>query len=269
MGEELVTKLLAGIKKIEWPAATQATLLGRQTYEVGLDKVNGFRGDPKVLASALHTFQTGNSLPYAYAGAAYTLLAAAREPDGSYAQSGLEAAMAWLEKAQELTPDLVEVNVVEAFIYIYSKRYQDARLILDYLMEQDPTNHYLLTAEIAFWENQGEVQEAIRWYYKAIKAAESVPQRVRLRRELGDCLLKFGLEDKALEVYKDVVNFDQKNGWLWHNMSVAYWRQQNYKEAARCNKKALSLIDIPQARQMADALKKKIDTGMLGRLFGK
>jgi tetratricopeptide (TPR) repeat protein len=268
MGELLVKQMLTALEKMRWPEKPVATAVGLETFRVGLQKVNAFRGDPKILGEALRTFQTGDSRPYALAGIAYTLLAAAREQDGSYAQSGLEATMHWLEQAQEMESDIVSINAIEALVYIYSGRYEDARLILDYLEAQEPDNEQLLLAEIQYWQRQGKAYEAVEWYEKAIRAAGSVPEKLRLRSRLGDCFLEFGLYDQALTVYQEAIHFDKENPWLWHNVSVVYWHQENYEEAARANKRALTLFDIPAARQMETALKEKMDAGgVLGRLF--
>jgi tetratricopeptide (TPR) repeat protein len=269
MGEQLVTKITAIAEKLSWPEQLAATELGRQMYEVALEKANAYRGDPKTLAAALRTLQTGDSQPYLFAGIAYTLLIASRDADGSYSAAGLRAAMDWLEKAQALEPDVLIINVVEALIYIYSGEYENARLVIDYLAELEPDDPYLLQAEIAFWQSQKQLESAVKWYLHGIKMAPTVPQRVRLKRELGDCFLQFGILDKALAAYKEVVGFDGDNAWLWHNMSVVHWHQAHYEEAERCNNKALSLMDFPPARQMEAALKQKMSsTRPFGKLFG-
>jgi tetratricopeptide (TPR) repeat protein len=268
VGENLINQMLPALEKMAWPENLKETQLGYQTYQVGLEKVDAYKGDPKTFGDAIRTFQAGDSRPYAFAGVAYTLLAAARETDGSYARPGLDAAMSWLEKAQELEPDRPAINVIEAFIYIYGGRYDDARLVLDYLSAQDPNDNYLLLAEIQYWQQQKDVTQAVQWYEKAIQAASTVPQRLRLRSRLGDCYLEFGLLDQALTVYQEALHFDKENPWLWHNLSVVYWRQEKYEEAARCNKRALDLLELPQARRMEEAIKEKLDSGgMFGRLF--
>ena len=213
MGQRLVEKLLPNLNKLKWPESVEATQLGRQAYEVGLDKVDEFRNDPRTLAAALRTFLSGESLPYAYAGAAYTLVRASRENDGSYSQYGLDAALNWLEKAQELAPEVADINMVEAFIYIYSGRFADARLILNYLEASEPSTYHLLSAEVAYWQEQGELEEAIRWYDRAIIAADSVPRKLRMRSNMGDCYLQFRQYDKALEVYKEAIHFSRENPW--------------------------------------------------------
>jgi tetratricopeptide (TPR) repeat protein len=270
MGKNLVEKLLAALPKMKWPETPGPTSLGHRTYEFGLEKVAEYKGDPTVLGAALRVFQSGDSRPYAYAGIAYTLLVAAREPDDSFAQEGLEASMSWLEEAQEMAPDQVEINMIEALIYIYSGRYDDARLILDYLERINPNDFYVLSAEIAFWERQGDLAEAIDWYEKAINAADTVPRKLRLRSQMGDCFLRFGRPEKALEIYQEAVHFSQENPWLWHHMGLAYWELEDYKNAHRYNRRALDLLDFQEARELESALKQKLGTGGLAsRLLGR
>lgn len=271
MGQTLVEKMLPTLEKMDWPETREATALGLQAYEVGLDKADEYSNDPKSLAAALRAFQSGDSRPYAFAGVAYTLLQASREADGSYSQDGLGAALDWLEAAQDLAPDQVEINMIEAFIYVYSGRFDDARLILDYLGHVEPYNYHLLTAEIAYWEKQGNLEKAVQWYQQAMNAADTVPRKLRLRTGLGDCYLAHRQDDKALEVYKEAVHFARENPLLWHKMSLAYWRKEDFEEAQRCNKRALALRpDFPEALKLEAAIKEKLDKGGLTqRLFGR
>lgn len=271
MGQKLVENMLPAIKKMTWPETPAATELGRQAYEIGLDKADDYVNDPKDLAAALRTFRSGESLPYAYAGAAYALVRASREQDGSYSDLGLTEALNYLEKAQDLDPDVLEINVVEVLIYIYGGRYDDARLVLDYLEAIDDLNYYVLKAEIAYWQQQGQLDEAVRWYEQTISVAETVPRKLRLRRDLGDLYLQHKHYEQAVGVYREAIHFARENPRLWHNMSVAYWQLANYEEADRCNQQALKLqSDLPEALHMQAELKVKLDTGGLGRrLFGR
>lgn len=270
MGKVLIDKLLPSLEKMPIPDTREATIQGRQTYEIGLDKVDEFKGDPKTLIAALRIFQTCDSRPYVFGGVAYTLVKAAKEQNDSYAEDGLEAAMSWLEKAQELAPDILDINMIEAFIYIYSGRFEDARLILDYLEDIEPDNFYLIKAEIDYWQRQGEMAEAVNWYQKAIDAADTVPRKLRLRNKLADCYLEFGEDDKALEIYQEAIHFSKEDPWLWHNLSIVYYNKEDYKEAARYNKMALQLLDFPEAQEMDRAIRSKMGTGgLVNRLFGR
>lgn len=270
MGKELVQKILSAVSKTTWPQNPKTTDLGRHTYEISLDSLFSYRDDPKVLAGALRTLQTSDSRPFALAGVAYTLVLASREADGSYAAEGLDAALQWLEKAQETEPDVPIINIVEAFIYIHSNRLDDARLVLDYLQEQEATSYFLQLAEIAYWWRQEDLSQVISWFDRATQAAHTIPQRLRLLSQMGDCYLEFKEAAKALEKYREAVHFDTENHWLWHKMSTIYLAQENYEEAVRCNKKALKIKDFPEGRAVETALKEKLgDTGVLGRLFGR
>lgn len=269
MGQQLVEKLVPALEKMEWPAATGLSQAGRINYDVGLERADDYKGDPKALAAALRVFQTGDSLPYAYAGVAYTLLTAARETDGSYSQASLETVLQWLEKAQTLTSDQVEINFIEALVYIYGGRFREARLVLDYLEAQEPGNYFVVVAEALFWQRQGQVEEAAAWYEEAMTRAVTVPQRLLMRRRLGDCYFENGRFDEALAIYQEMVMLDKQNPWLWHNLSAIYYRQEQYQEAAHCNAKALAIMDFPAARQLEAALKKKLEPGVWGRLFGR
>lgn len=270
MGQVLVAKMLPTLDDLNWPESPGLTELGRETFEVGVDKVNEYRGDPHDLASALRTFQSGDSRPYAFAGAAYTLVIASKEKDGSYAIEGLEAALDWLEMAQALAPDIVNINVIEGLIYVYSGRFDDARLILDYLGAQEPGNSEVLRAEAIYWEHRGDLAAAVQAYKKAIDAADSVPRKLRLRNRLGDCYLHFEQYDKALDVYREAIHFDRESPRLWHNMSVAYFHKEEFEEAERCNSRSLALGELPEALEMQEALKAKLDPGgITRRLFGR
>ncbi len=268
MGEVLVEKIVPVIEKMSWPESAEATVLGRKVYEVGLDQADDFRADPKPLLAALRTFQSGDSAPYAYAGIAYTLLKASREKGGDYAESGMSLSLEWLEKAQEMAPDALEINMIEAYIYVYSGRFEDARLVLDYLESINPADYYVLRAEIAYWQEQEKLDEAIHWYARATEAAESVPQKLRLRRDLGDCYYRFQQYDQAVTVFKEAVHFSAEDEALWHKMSLAYWQMGDFVEAAHSNRRVLKIqANHPEALKMQEALKEKLDDGGITKRF--
>jgi Tfp pilus assembly protein PilF len=223
------------------------------------------------LGEALRIFQSCQSQPFAFAGVAYTLLTAAREEDGRYAPLGLEAAQGWLEKAQELAPDELDINTIEPFIYVFGGQHENARTVLDYLLEQDAGSHRLLEADALYWQGVGEFESAEHSFKQAIAATDTVPQKLRLQTKLGELYLAFGRYQQAAEVLGQVVYFDPQNAWLWHLQSMAYLKMKRYEEAGQANRRALAIKDFPAARQMTVTIREKggFDTGRLGRLFGR
>lgn len=271
MGKNLVEKLMPGLKKLKLPPNPQATEQGRRAYEIGLETVDSYKGDPKTLVDALGTFQSGQSRPYTCAGIAYVLVTASQEQDGSFYQAGLDAAMNWLEQAQETEPDIMLINMIEALIYAYYGRFDDARLVLDYLHNQESGHYYLNVAEMVLAQQQGETEIADLWHDKAIKAAINTPQKLRLQSRMGDFYMTQGIWDKALVMFKEAAYFAKDDFQLWHKISLALYRQGDLEEAQQYNQRVLRMNDYPPARQLETRLKEELgtDTGMLGKLFGR
>jgi tetratricopeptide (TPR) repeat protein len=264
----LIAKLLPYLDKTAWPEDPTASELGRRAYEVGLDKADEFRDDPLALAAALSTFQSGQSRPYALAGVAYVLVrASVADPAGG--QEALEAALAWLERAQELTPDLAEINFIEALIYLQSGRPDDARTVLDYLAESAPPGFHLCAAEAAYWQAQGDLDRAVAWYHKGSGTADSVPRRLRLRVRLADCYLEYREYEKAAELYREAVHFSRDDARLWHALSLAYFGLERYVESSECNRKALELLEFAEARELQLKLREKLGSNPLRALTGR
>lgn len=270
MGKTLVSQMIPALRKLKLSDTEALTTSGYQAFEVGRDKVDAYRGDPKTLGDALRVFQTANSFPYECAGIAFTLVVASRETGGSYYQPGLDEALAWLEKAQAVAPDVTDINVIEPLIYIYGGRLDDARLVLDYLHEQADNHYYLFRTEVDYWQERGDLEKALAWSQRAMEAAETVPQRLRLKSRVGDMYMELGQVDQALETYKEALHFDPDNAWLWHRASLTEWQRENYAEASRLNQKALRLDpDLASARQLREALDEREEESSSGGLFGR
>jgi tetratricopeptide (TPR) repeat protein len=268
MGKKLVEKLLPGLQKMKPPTDPQASEQGSRAFEIGLENVDSYKGDPQVYVDALGIFQSGQSRPFFFAGAAYVLISASREQDGTYDPTGLKAAMSLLEKAQEIEPDVTLINMIEALIYCYNGRYEDAHLVLDYLHQQKPDYFYLNLIELILAQQEGEVEIAGIWYGKTVNSAVNVPQRLRLQSRMGDFYLEHGVYDKALVMFKEAAHFDKDNFQLWHKVSVCFYRQGELEEAKYYNHRVLRMNDYPPARQLQGKLRERgINTGLLGKLF--
>lgn len=281
MGRTLISQLLPTLQKLDWSGVPEATTAGALVFRTMLDQVDGYRGDPKDLGVALRTIRTTDSLPYMYAGIAYILLAAAGPRNdatgtgalqqGDYDEEGLQAALEWLEKAQETAPDHLEINIIEVLIYIYSGRYDDARLVLDYLQGQRPDNYYLLRAEMTYWQAVGEHETALTWSQRALEEAETVPQRLRLKSSVAAIHRAAGDTSAALQSYKEALHFDDNNAWLCHQISLLHYEQNEFEEAAHYNERALRTNpDLAEAQQLREQLSEQQpdSSRFLGRFFG-
>ncbi|VAW29982.1 hypothetical protein MNBD_CHLOROFLEXI01-5037 [hydrothermal vent metagenome] len=269
MGQQIIAKLLPLLEKVTWPETAVATEQGRQSYFVGLEKVDASSGNPNQLVASLKTFIAGNSQPFAFAGVAYALIAAAREKDGSYAAAGLEAAADWLGKAQDLEADVLEINMLEGLLYVVNGRLQDARTVLDYLHELSPSDYQLYRIEVAYWQAKDDLEQTVHWFEQAAEVADTVPQRLAMRGQLADFYFQHKMWAEAKEAYQEALHFDNSNALLWHKLSVVHWQLQDIEEAEKCNQQTLRLKDFPAARQLEETIKKKkSEGGVWGKLFG-
>lgn len=269
MGQQLIAKLVPLLEKVNWPTDHTATEQGRRSYLVGLEKVDTYNGDPNQLTAALKTFVTGGSRPFAYAGVSYTLIAASEEKDGRYDPEGLDVAMEWLEKAQDLEPDVLEINMLEALIYVHNGRLEDARTVLDYLHDINPSDYYLYRIEVAYWEAAGDLEQTISWFDQAASAATTVPQRLAMRGQLADFYFRQKMWTEAEAAYQEALHFDSSNTLLWHKLALIHWQLEDFEEAEKCNQQTLRLKDFPAARQLEEQIKKKKSEGSVwGKLFG-
>lgn len=259
MGQKIVEQLVPALTKMSFPTHRKATALGLDNYLVAIRKADDFEEEdnPQPLAGALRVLQTGDSQPYADAGIAYILLTAAREPDGSYYQPGLDAASQWLEKAQASEPDLVDINFLEGLIYIFSQRWEDAHIVLDYLAQQEPDNFLFLRAEVAYWQQQRLLQPTEEAYRKAMAGAATNTDRLFLNNRLADFYAGMGEAAKAIETYKKSLNAQKTDARLWHKLSEVYYTIGNLEEAEKCNRQSLTHGNLSAAHKMTQKLKEK------------
>ncbi|MCP5098590.1 MAG: tetratricopeptide repeat protein [Chloroflexi bacterium] len=263
----LVDKLIEIINKSQWPAAHRNNSQARRIYERGLDEVNSYRGHPDTLMRALEIFSRTQSSAFAYAGIAFTLVTAATDQDSFY-QPGFDEAMRWLEKAQEWEANLIEINFIEAVIYLNSTQLENGRFILDYLGRQNPNNYYLCLTEMNYYAQKKLKKKYIHWLEKAIKQANSGYRQAYTLNSLAGHYLKHGDYELAIKQYYQVTKIDPNDAWAWHNMSVMFTRMKKFEDAHLCNKKALNLMDFGAARQIEAQLKEKRGS-KLGKLFSR
>lgn len=267
MEKTLADRLEEMAQAATWPAEHRTTMESRRTYETGLDVVNMYRGHPSVLVEGLRRFQATYSCSYAYAGIAYTLAIASFAGSQTPDRRGLQNAMQWLERSQNFEPDRPEINFIEAVIYLNGKQLDKARMVLDYLANQDPQNYYLITTEMNYWRQRGDEEKYFQWAKKGLEAANRKGRRIFVMNSLAGFYLSKGYLEKSINTYLDLAELDPDDPWLWHNLSVMYVELEMFKEAHQCNQRALSIMDFGAAREIEQVIKK--NRSGISRLFGR
>jgi tetratricopeptide (TPR) repeat protein len=255
------------VNQTQWPNAHRAAERNRRTYELGLDQINSYHGDPAIFFQALQTFAGTQSCAYAYAGIAFALtMAATVTGDGPYVV-GFEEALRWLEKAQEWEPNLVEINFIEAVVYINWGQLENGRLILDHLAREESDNYYLCLTEMNYWSRQKHHDNYVGWLRKASKSANNKLREAHALSALAHLYLNQGQLEYSIGTFRDVVKLTPNDAWAWHNMSYMFLKLKKLKEAELCNQRALEIMDFGAARDIEEKIKQ--NKGGLSRLFRK
>lgn len=257
MSETLSEQLNELIHKVEWPRENTLTAESQAIYEQGIDTLNMYRGHPQVLLDALKIFQKCGSQAYAAAGCAYALILSAYESGDNYSVEGLELARTWLIKAQELAPNHVEIDFIEADLYIQLKEYENARLVLDQLDQTTPQHFYVCLSELYYWYAQRQQEQYQTWYDLALPQATNKTRQICLLSRAAGFFLAVQEWKKVIGVYRNLAALDPEDPWMWHNLSLAYYHLERYDKAQQANQKALEIMDFPVAREMEQILKKK------------
>lgn len=264
MGKELIAKILPVLDKIIWPQSEAMTQFGLQTYEMGMDWVDQREDNARAIQTAINTFKSSDSRPYALAGVAYLLTNLSKEKKGKYHQEGLAEAMKWLAAAQSIEPDRPQINFIEAQIYVFQDQLENARTVLDYLHEQAPYIYRLNITEALWQEKMGDFDGMEHFYMEAERSANTVPQKIRIQTILGDSFLQIDQYEKALEHYKQAIYFNREDPRLWHKKSLIYWRLEDLQNCKRCNEIVLRLSpDHKSGNRVKEELQKKLGGGSL------
>jgi len=257
VSETLSEQLNEYIHKREWPQETLLTAESQAVYERGIDILNMYRGHPQVLVDALKVFQGCGSQAYAAAGCAYALILSAYESGDDYSAAGLELARPWLIAAQNLAPNRVEIDFIEADLYIQLRQNTSARFILDHLNDNAPKHFYLCLSELYYWYAQRDLEQYKYWYEVAMPLATTKARQICLLSRAAGFFLALEEWKKVIETYRSLSALDPEDPWLWHNLSLAYYHLERFDKAQQANQKALELMDFPVAREMEELLKKK------------
>ena len=257
MSDEQFRYILQLAHQIEWPP-NRAILPGSQAvYEQGLDLLNTYRGYPEVLVQALRVFHSTNVLPYALAGLAATLSLSSYLMDNNFDPAGLQEAERWLQLAQSMAPDRLEINFHEAGRYIQAKQLDKARQILDKLGNDPKSSKYFFfcTTEFFYWDRLGNLPKVQFWHDKAQAAAGNSLQRYYVRHMFAEFYLDNGFYLDYIKAAEELTGLSPGDPWLWHNLSIAHLQLKQFPEAEFCNQKALSLLGFGAAQEIREQLR--------------
>lgn len=258
MDNELVADILRLVQAMSWPDEIIVGGESERRYRAATDLLLMYRGDPALLYEALHMLAECGSQPYAYAGIAKTLMSAAYEQGFTHDPIGLAEATSWLRRAQEKVGNCVEINYLDAALYMCAGNMRSARLVLDYFQKHKVELIYICFAEMQYWIRLSQIAEMERWFRRANTLSQEPIHRLWALSALADGYMADQKWDSCIQTYNLAITLFPEDPWVWHNLSIAYIRVRNFQDAVRCNQKALSIMQFPAALEIEETLLKRI-----------
>lgn len=179
-----------------------------------------------------------------------------------FKQQKMADALEQLKMAGKANPSLPPPKVTLAQWWLQAGNGQNARLLVEQAVAEDPTHGdpYLLNASFAL--NEGRVTDAILNLKVVEQLAREprwdVEQKKRLVREsrtgLASCYLSRGDFTAAKEQFKGLLNDDPKNGQLRQRLAETVFRAGQVEEAFEALNRAFGddpTLDPPELRMAA------------------
>jgi tetratricopeptide (TPR) repeat protein len=252
MANEMVEFILKLVERTPMPESTNVTGIARAAYEQARDVQSMYRGHPEILIDALKAYWATGAQAYVYAGIASVLAAASFVQGYEYEEYGLNRALEFLRKAQELGRERPEIEVVEAEIHIAAQRFPRARFILDQLARH--SEFYAAIAEVRYWEHH-DITKATTSFKKAMELAENETRQLWALNTVARVYLRRRINAEALKAFEQIVKIDPGDPWAWHNMSIIHLESKNFSKAEDCNRRALQLMDFEAARRVRTSIR--------------
>lgn len=248
------------------PQTESITEEAQLVFETGLEKLREYRGDPTILQQGLHIFHNINSLPLFYAGVAYTHMLGAYEQATQYNKYGLGLAQKWLNMAEGLAPNSIEVNLIQASIYLSSQDLVSAKTCLDKLAqsEQSQYTYYITASLMEYAGRKGDKAQLHAMQMKGLQEATSMVKKAAILNGAGGHYMQQKLFNDALSTYQLLSELTPQDAWMWHNMSIIYFIKNQLIKSYNCNKRALSIMKFGNALYIQKKIQARLKKKALG-----
>lgn len=225
---------------------------------VGLEDPEGHTPFPKLVATVERAIKSARHDPTN--AAAHFMLARAitelsRFDDETYHPRSLRDAVDFAEKSRELAPKVGKAWSALIEIYIHLKRDEMVTEMLRELNERGfaPGTHAQLSAKFA--ESQGNYEDAIQWYERAMGYIAQAPRRAESYAAQAACYIKMNRRSEAERPFMMALLEGGPNPWIGHNWSVLKFDLGNLAGATELNRRVLQWdVDYPPANDFKNYL---------------
>ncbi|HEX9039344.1 MAG TPA: tetratricopeptide repeat protein [Ktedonobacterales bacterium] len=231
------------------PAFDQATLVTRQ-----------YTGDWRKLREPIAVF-AALPAPWCFVGAASVMARLSFLVGGAYAPIGVRQGLRFIAQAQAVDPENVDALLERAGLLadVYNPQWLKlAEQTLTRIQQIAPNHPRLPFAEAALFKRYGQREKALAALDQAIARAPSQPEWILARANYADTLLQMARWDEAEPRYRELLETERENPWLWHNYSIVLANLKRYDEALAANQRALSIMPFQVAFNYGESIRKRM-----------
>lgn len=131
------------------------------------------------------------------------------------------------------------------------------RKLLNEPHKKYPPDFHVLSVELWYWYNQGNLTFAEKTYERLKASADTKARQLQAAHQIAGCYRACNDLDKSLMAYREILEIDPQDPWSWHNLSLIQIQKGVLLEAEKSNAKAPMLMDFPAARQTQCFLREK------------
>jgi tetratricopeptide (TPR) repeat protein len=287
------------IGTIAIPPNDEITEESQEIYNEACDIRLLFYGHSEVLRQCLRAAVATGVRPYIYAVAAHVMICASYITDEKYVHPGMELAQMYLKQAQKYAPNRYEIDIIEADLYKSSAQLARLRASLDRFKHfpESKKHFYYAMLEMRYWNKMSQRKEARNWYEEARKRAGNTIQLSFAIFTFADILLFANQIDEPISLYEEILKINPVDSLTLHRLSLLYFKKGDSERAGVYNRRCMDIGDVPDSRNMLERLvaiwtkdrqndplkevpryianyqgeapKDELNSGFLGRLFGK
>ena len=248
---------------IEVPWGQRVSITGselRTQFDQAVATTRRIAGDWRKLAEPVATFASMPA-PWCYIGAAEVLQRLSFLVGGAFSPIGLRQGLRYIAQAQAVDPDNADALITRARLLASVSNPRWLKLAEETLTRVQaiaPNHPRLPAAEAQLFERYGQREKALACLEQSIARAQTSTDQVIARIQYANMLLNMDRNDDAIAAYRTLLQTEQNDPWLWHNLSIALYDVQRYDEALTANERALSIMPFNAAFARGQMIRQKL-----------
>lgn len=239
----------------------------RAVFDHTVGAVRRVAGDWRKFAEPIRIFAQ-MAEPWCYIGAAEIMLRLSYIRNGVHVPQGLRQGLRFVALAQAAEPENPDALVIRAKLlagYPDKRWLRLAEQTLERLQAIAPNHPRLPEAEYRLFDQYGEYDKALACLERLIAHPATPDEEYAARTGKAMILMNMGRYEESAAAYHTIIqDWDDKDPWVWHNLSIVLSQLGRYDEALRANQRALAIMPFSAAFELTPKLEAKLRQGAHG-----